>query len=181
MGKRDVARKCPCMETHTMGLFDLFKKKGKDPVRTAKITGTTGPRYYDALAAQLKGNTGLGAESIEKIKAALAPLAKVGGKIDDALAQVKVEIDLSEKPTKMVMRTLVGAKPVGPATSFVVTHTGPTSCTCVGTITMPSGGSISDRLMMAAIASKIKNDSQIALDEPMAEAAKTIKAEIRFE
>lgn len=163
-----------------MGVFDLFKKKD-GPSRTALI-GAPGPAFYDMLGKKVTtAGATLSPESIENIRSVLAPLAKMGADIDAQLEKITIDVDKSGRPDRLVIRTMVAGKPMGPQTTFDVTVVDATSCRVKGHMTMPTGGGIKDKLLMAGLARKLESDSRIAFDKPIADTAKTLGASVKFE
>jgi hypothetical protein len=163
-----------------MGVFDLFKKKD-GPSRTA-LVGAPGPAFFDMLGKKVsaQGAT-LSPDSIENIRSVLSPLAKMGADIDAQLEKIKIDVDKSGRPDRLVIRTMVGGKPMGPQTTFDITAVDAKSCRVKGHMTMPQGGGMKDKLLMAGLSRKLASDSRIAFDQPIADAAKTLGATVKFE
>lgn len=163
-----------------MGMLDLFKKKG-GPSRTASI-GAAAPAFYDMLAKKVSAQSAsLSPESIENIRSVLSPLAKMGADIDAQLQKIKVEVDKSGRPSQLVIRTTVAGKPMGPQTTFDITPVDANTCHVKGHMTMPTGGGMKDKLLMAGLARKLETDGRLAFDQPIADAAKTLGATVKFE
>ena len=163
-----------------MGMLDLFKKKD-GPSRTASI-GAPAPAFYDMLAKKVAAaGATLSPESIENIRSVLSPLAKMGADIDAQLEKIKIEVDKSGRPNQLVVRTTVGGKPMGPQTTFDIAAIDVKSCRVKAQITMPAAGGIKDKILMAGISRKLETDSRIAFDQPIADAAKTLGASVKFE
>ncbi|MBY0309360.1 MAG: hypothetical protein K2Q09_11510, partial [Phycisphaerales bacterium] len=122
-----------------MGVFDLFKKKG-GPSRTAVVEAPAAA-FYDMLAKKVATQSAtLSPESVENIRSLLSPLARMGADIDAQLAKIRVEVDRSGRPGRLVIRTMVGGKPMGPQTTFDITGVGEGSCRVKGHMIMPEGG-----------------------------------------
>lgn len=163
-----------------MSVFDLFKKKD-GPSRTALI-GAPAPAFFDMLGKKVSAaGATLSPESIENIRSVLSPLAKMGADIDAQLEKIKIEVDKSARPTQLVIRTMVAGKPMGPQTTFDITEVDAKSCRVKGHITMPTGGGVKDKLLMAGLSRKLETDSKLAFDQPIADAAKTLGASVKFE
>lgn len=163
-----------------MGVFDLFKKKG-GPSRTATI-GASAPAFYDMLAKKVAAQSAtLSPDSIENIRSVLSPLARMGADIDAQLAKIRVEVDKSGRPCQLVIRTMVGGKPMGPQTTFDVTPVDANNCHVKGHMTMPEGGGVKDKLLMAGLSRRLEQDGKLAFDQPIADAAKTLGASVKFE
>jgi hypothetical protein len=163
-----------------MGVFDLFKKKD-GPSRTALI-GAAAPAFFDMLGKKVSAaGATLSPDSIENIRSVLSPLAKMGADIDAQLEKIRIEVDKSGRPTQLVIRTMVAGKPMGPQTTFDITAIDATSCRVKGHMTMPTGGGMKDKLLMAGLARKLETDSKLAFDQPIADAAKTLGATVKFE
>ncbi|HZW07664.1 MAG TPA: hypothetical protein VFF65_11130 [Phycisphaerales bacterium] len=163
-----------------MGVFDLFKKKG-GPSRTALI-GAPGPAFYDMLGKKVSAaGATLSPDSIENIRSVLSPLAKMGADIDAQLEKIRVEVDKSGRPNQLVVRTTVAGKPMGPQTTFDITQVDAKTCRVKGHMTMPTGGGMKDKLLMAGLSRRLEQDSKLAFDQPIADAAKTLGASVKFE
>ena len=163
-----------------MGVFDLFKKKG-GPSRTALI-GAPAPAFFDMLGKKVSAaGATLSPDSIENIRSVLSPLAKMGADIDAQLEKIKIEVDKSGRPNRLVVRTTVGGKPMGPQTTFDITAVDGGSCRVKGHMTMPTGGGVKDKLLMAGLSRRLESDIKNAFDQPIADAAKTLGATVKFE
>ena len=163
-----------------MGMLDLFKKKG-GPSRTAAV-GAPAPAFYDMLAKKVSAaGATLSPESVENIRSLLSPLAKMGADIDAQLEKIKIEVDKSGRPNQRVVRTTVAGRPMGPQTTFDISAIDIKSCRVKAHMTMPSGGGVKDKILMAGISRKLETDSKIAFDQPIADAAKTLGATVKFE
>ncbi len=163
-----------------MGVFDLFKKKD-GPSRTASV-GAPAPAFYDMLAKKVSAASAtLSPDSIENIRSVLSPLARMGADIDAQLEKIKIEVDKSGRPNQLVLRTMVAGKPMGPQTTFDITAIDVKSCRVKGHMTMPTGGGMKDKLLMAGLSRRLESDSRIAFDQPIADAAKTLGATVKFE
>jgi len=163
-----------------MGVFDLFKKKG-DPSRTA-VVGAPGPAFYDMLGKKVSAaGATLSPESVENIRSVLSPLAKMGADIDAQLEKIRIEVDKSGRPNQLVVRTTVAGKPMGPQTTFDITPVDAKTCRVKGHMTMPAGAGMKDKLLMAGLSRKLESDSRLAFDQPIADAAKTLGATVKFE
>lgn len=166
-----------------MSVLDLFKKKGGKggPGRTAAI-GAPAPAFYDMLVKKVAAQSAtLSPDSVENIRSLLSPLAKMGADVDAQLEKIRVEVDKSGRPNQLVIRTTVAGKPMGPQTTFDVIPIDAKSCRVKAQMTMPSGGGLTDKILLAGISRKLQTDSKIAFDQPIADAAKTLGATVKFE
>ena len=155
-------------------MFNFFKSKSAatGPSRVAQVSGVTPERYYDALLLQLRSSTTLGKDSVELIKGAIGPLARLSGKgdkVDDALQQVKLVVEGSPKPPKgsdasrvITMKTMVNGQPMGQTTTFTF---GPAPAGAVaGTFTVTAsvvlqlGGGMAEKFLSAGLRNKINRE-----------------------
>lgn len=165
-------------------MLNPFKKRaqtGSTHTRTADVTGTTQAQYFDALAAKINASAGsLGPDSIEQIKSALTPFAKLGADVDSQIGKVKFHIDLSARPSKITMKTMVGGDLFGPITTFTLTPTGMTSLRVVGSVTTPPASGMMGKLLNAAIQRQVKSGIGETIDPLIAGAAEACKANATF-
>jgi hypothetical protein len=167
-----------------MGISSIWKKvKGMDDraKRSAVITAPM-DRVFEAVAKQMAdGSTGLDAESGEKIKGMLGGMAGMGGvNVDEILAKVRMHVDLSGKPNRIVSYTAIDKKKMGPSIN-VTLETIEGGHTRVRVAADLEAKGMSERLMMAAMGNKLRDNFNDSVDPILQKAAEELKATITFE
>jgi hypothetical protein len=168
----------------------LFKKAGPAK-RVATISGVTPERYFDALAAVLRESSGagggLGTESVEKIKSLLTPFEKMGANVDQAMGQVRIEVDTTQRPREIHIRTFAGQKPMGPQTKFAFPAAGQAVAAAAKgggafdvsvEVTAPMATGLLDRLVSAGIRRQIEGQLAPSIDPLLTKAGEACKATV---
>jgi hypothetical protein len=178
----------------------LFKKAGPAK-RVATVSGVTPERYFDALAAVLReshgAGGGLGTESVEKIKGLLAPFEKMGANVDQAMGQVRIEVDTTQRPREIHIRTFAGQKPMGPQTKFAFPGAGQAGAAGAAAgmagaaagkaggafdvsveVTAPMATGLLDRLVTAGIRRQIEGQLAPSIDPLLTKAGEACKATV---
>lgn len=167
-----------------MGFSSIWKKvKGMDDrAKRSAVIAAPMEKVFEAVSKQMaESSTGLDAESGEKIKGMLGGMAGLGGvNVDDILAKVRMHVDLSGKPNRIVSYTAIDNKKMGPAINVTleVAESGKTRVRVSADL---EAKGMREKLMMAAMGSKLKENFNDSVDPILQKAAEELKAAIVFD
>jgi len=160
----------------------LFKKPAAKASGRVCTIAASQKNVYDALAKVLAAAAALDKDSVEHIKGALAPLAKVsGGKVNDLLKSIEVHVDSARRPELLIVSTRMGGSPMGPSSHVKVEAIqAKLSRVTLRADIGVSNARLVDRMLMASLTKKMATGMAEGVDDLLKAAAAELKAKIEF-